>query len=86
MDLTSATDLLRLDLYKAIWLGVAEEMVLPDWLTRVGVLGLRPQMVRWPDGEEAVSQRGELIGLPLSWPIINIIHLWWVQSAITSAR
>ena len=85
-DLTSMTDLLPLDLWKAVWLGVAEGLRLPEWMMWVMVLGFGPQMVKWPDGEEAVSQRGELIGLPLSWPIINIIHLWWVQSAITSAR
>ena len=34
VDLTSATDLLPLDLCKAIWLGVVEGLGLPDWMTR----------------------------------------------------
>jgi len=44
-------------------------------MTQVGILGLGPQMVKWLDDEEAVSQRGGLMGLPLSSLILNIIHL-----------
>ena len=60
--LTSATDLLLLDLCKAVWLGLG----LPDWMMWDGVLGLGPQMVKWPDCEKAVSQWGVLMGLLLS--------------------
>ena len=44
-DLTSETDL-PLDLCKAVWLGVAEGLRLPDWMTQVKVLSLGPEMVK----------------------------------------
>ena len=70
-------DILPLHRCKAIWFGVVEGLGLPDWMTWVTVLGLGPQMVKWPDGEESFSKWGVLMGLPLSWSILCIIHLWW---------
>ena len=37
-DLTSTTDLLPLNLYKTVWLGVTKGQGLPVWMTRFGVL------------------------------------------------
>jgi hypothetical protein len=81
-DLTAATDMFPLDLVGAIVDGLVDA----DFLNEAEILALRrctgPQSVSWP-GDEApsVTRRGILMGLPTTWALLNLVHLfWWKES------
>lgn len=82
-DLTRATDLLPLDLVSAVVEGLSDS----GRLSKLEVDVLRaltgPQDLLYPSrGEEAVrTSRGILMGLPTSWCILSLIHLYWLDVA-----
>jgi hypothetical protein len=81
-DLTSASDLIPLDVAKAIVDGFEDsERFLPAELDGLR-LGTGPIEVTWPDGETKVTKRGILMGLPTTWSILCIYHGWAWQQAL----
>jgi hypothetical protein len=85
-DLTRATDLIPLDLAKAVVDGLADSGRLSSLEIDVLRLLTGPQLLRYP-GEEApiISSRGILMGLPTSWCVLSLIHLYWLDVAKTAA-
>nr|WAQ16867.1 RNA-dependent RNA polymerase [Saccharomyces cerevisiae YJM1199 virus N1199] len=85
-DLKSASDLIPFDVVEAILRGLARS----GRLDPVELEGLRvctgPQHLSWPDGREAVTSRGILMGLPTTWALLNLYHGWCWQVAIDHAR
>jgi len=82
-DLSRATDLLPLDLVQAL----VEGLVASGRFREGEVIGLRacsgPQSVSWPSlSTSAVSQRGILMGLPTSWGILCLYHLFILERAM----
>jgi hypothetical protein len=87
-DLTRATDLLPFDLVAAIVDGLQDS----GQFLKLEIDCLRlitgPQVIRYPPSSgiaEFTSQRGILMGLPTSWAILSIIHLFWWNRSIKSA-
>jgi hypothetical protein len=86
-DLTSATDLMPRDLCDALVCGVlvglslSEESV-PAKLLRAGTGNLN---CSWPNGKAAVTSRGILMGLPVSWPLLCIYNMWMHMRAWSEA-
>ncbi|AAC98925.1 RNA-dependent RNA polymerase [Saccharomyces 20S RNA narnavirus] len=80
-DMKSASDLIPLSVASAIVDGLeASGRLLP-----VEIAGLRactgPQHLVYPDGSEITTRRGILMGLPTTWAILNLMHLWCWDSA-----
>jgi hypothetical protein len=77
-DLTRATDLLPHDLVAAIVDGLAESGKLSDLEVEVLRALTGPQILAYGD-KTITSSRGILMGLPTSWVLLSIIHLWWMD-------
>jgi len=85
-DLTAATDLLPLDLCASLIDGLQAS----GRFTQMEIEALRiltgPQRIRYGPSQgdcEITSQGGVLMGLPVSWCILSLIHIFWWESAIT---
>jgi len=95
-DLTKATDGLSQAAIAAVWEGVCDGAGLPDDVRRLGRLVLGPQVVRYTELEEATgkeegeltitSVRGCLMGLPLSWFILNLVNLWAAEDSVAEVQ
>jgi hypothetical protein len=90
-DLTAATDLLPHDLVQSIVDGLAESGKFEPWEITSLRLGTGPQNVNWPSSAHAgekgrtspvLTSRGILMGLPTSWAILNLVHLFWWHEAL----
>lgn len=84
-DLTRATDLLPLDLCKAVVDGLEDSGKLSPEEVSVLRLLTGPQRLRY-GSEEVVSSRGVLMGLPTSWTVLSLIHLWWIDEVRSTTR
>jgi len=86
-DLKTATDLISLQTFQAIWKGISHSSVgntLPPWTLKVMELALGPQTISYPSlpGEPHIrSKRGALMGLPSTWPFLCLANLFWWHSA-----
>nr|QHD64826.1 RdRp [Erysiphe necator associated narnavirus 3] len=80
-DLTAASDRIPSDLLKAILLGVLEHSQYPLGLTTQDVMdmALGPYVLHYPDGSQVETQQGVLMGLPTTWPLLCLVHLFWVD-------
>jgi len=79
-DLSSASDRLPLDLVEAVvdglilgWKGLP-----PVWSEALRSL-TGPQLLTYPNGRVVNSERGVLMGLGPTWPILSLVHLAWVD-------
>nr|UYL95377.1 MAG: RNA-dependent RNA polymerase [Rizhao Narna tick virus 1] len=81
-DLTAATDRLPLDLVRGVVDGLVDgwEGLPPVWAEALYAL-TGSQKLQYPWGQEVTSQSGVLMGLGPSWPLMSIIHAWWVDLA-----
>ncbi|QJT93752.1 RNA-dependent RNA polymerase [Erysiphe necator associated narnavirus 20] len=82
-DLTMATDGFTREAIYAVWEGVCEGAGLPEDVRSLGYLVLGPMRIEYdglPPIEETVG--GCLMGLPLSWFILNLINLWACESSV----
>lgn len=79
-DLTRATDLLPLEAMEAVIEGLRQSGRLsPLELSILTVLN-GPQRLAYGD-VEVVSSRGCLMGLPTSWCMLSLIHLFWLSES-----
>jgi hypothetical protein len=88
-DLTTATDRLPLDLIKAVINGIFSSDIaedFPPWVKKAVLSLTGSQLLTYPDGSSIETMSGLLMGLPISWPILNIIHLSWVTWAWSDYR
>lgn len=81
-DLKAATDLIGRETYEAIVDGILssdEGLNLPSWARFLYRLCIGPQRLIYPDlRKNALSQRGALMGLPTTWPLLCLANLaWW---------
>jgi len=81
-DLKSATDLLPLDLVAAIVSGLEDSGKVPAWEIEVLRVLTGPQDLVYPDGDQVRTSRGILMGLPTSWALLSLIHLWWWNDSV----
>lgn len=93
-DLTAASDLLPLDLVSALVegfiegsaLGKEEDQTAPFLASLFRVL-TGPQYVTWESGpykenlEHEWTKRGILMGLPTTWFLLNLTHLFWIEES-----
>jgi len=86
-DLSVATDRLPHDLVGQVVNGlIAGWKGLPDVWGEALVALTGPQVLTYPWGQTVTSRRGVLMGLGPSWPIMSIIHLFWVDYAASLGR
>lgn len=84
-DLTRASDLLPLDLVKSIVEGLIDSGRFTNVECEVMRLLVGPQLLTYDDGLNIapfVSKRGILMGLPITWAILSLVHLFWWDYAI----
>lgn len=81
-DLTRATDLLPLELVSAVIDGLEDSGRFPAWEVRILRLLTGPQEISYPDGTKIVSDRGILMGLPVTWALLSLVHTFWWDTAI----
>jgi hypothetical protein len=84
-DLTAATDYMPFHLTQAIWMGLCTGLGidLEDRFVKIGHKLLGSVAVTYPDGPDGrpvapylrESKRGCMMGLPLSWTILNLYNL-----------
>jgi len=91
-DMTMATDGIYQEVYRACWYGIADAIELSPKARALGALAIGPQRMKWPilgkDGKtvdyvEGVTSRGAPMGNPLPWSLLNIIHRWAAETAIS---
>jgi len=86
-DLTTATDLLPRSLQEAIVEGLCDGSDASAshrrlLLSTVGSFVLEyPIIEGYPHLADLVTLSGQLMGLPPSWPLLNVTHLFWVDLA-----
>lgn len=80
-DLTRASDLLPLSLVDAILGGLQDSGRFPPVEVEALRLVLGPQRVQFGESTET-TKRGILMGLPCTWAILSLIHLWWWDEAV----
>nr|WAK75253.1 MAG: RNA-dependent RNA polymerase [Narnaviridae sp.] len=80
-DLTRATDLLPHDLVSAVVEGLGDSKKLSPLEMKILRLLSGPQELHYPDKSSIVSTRGILMGLPTTWSLLSIIHLFWLDQA-----
>ncbi|QJT93748.1 RNA-dependent RNA polymerase [Erysiphe necator associated narnavirus 16] len=79
-DLTAATDRLPHDLIFAIVSGIVDGWDgLPDLWSEALFALTGPQVLSYPWGQEITSSCGILMGLGPSWPVMSVIHAWWME-------
>lgn len=83
-DFKSASDLLPLDLCRAI----VDGLILSDKFTTGEAVALQTVVrgveCHWPD-KVAITRRGILMGCPTTWGLLNICHLFWWAEALRGA-
>jgi hypothetical protein len=85
-DLTRATDLLPFDLVKAVVDGLEDSGKLSKMEIDILRTLTGPQDLIYPGSKEPVtSSRGILMGLPTSWCVLSLIHLYWMDVAKAAA-
>lgn len=80
-DLSRASDLLPLDLISAIIDGLERSGKVPDYEIQALRVVAGPQIVDWGFGPE-LTKRGILMGLPCTWSMLSLVHLFWWTDAI----
>jgi hypothetical protein len=85
-DLTRATDLIPHDLAAAVVAGLRESNKLHPGEIKVLSRLTGPQHLLYPDGSTVTSSRGLLMGLPTSWAVLSLIHLWWCDETRKASR
>jgi hypothetical protein len=78
-DLTRATDLLPLDLLSAVIDGLEESGKLSGLEIRILRHLHGPQVLEYGIGDVLTTTRGSLMGLPTSWCLLSLVHLWWMD-------
>lgn len=85
-DLSVATDTLAISIAQALFRGYCKGARLQDKFLKTGLRLIGPMRVQYSDGTEFTSVRGILMGLPLSWFILNLTNLFCADSAIADVR
>jgi hypothetical protein len=85
-DLTRATDLLPHDLVSAVIDGLEASGKLSSAEVEILRLLCGSQEIVYPTlgGKTVKSTRGILMGLPTSWAMLSIIHLFWWEDSIAA--
>lgn len=81
-DLTAASDRIPDDLLRAIITGLFEGgMKLPPGVTREDFIAaaVGPYELHYRSGRVVTTQQGVLMGLPTTWPLLCLVHLFWVD-------
>nr|BBV14771.1 RNA dependent RNA polymerase [Barley aphid RNA virus 6] len=80
-DLTAASDLLPSDLIQAVVEAIVDSEILPPSFEPALRASVGVMKLVYPDGEEILSRRGILMGLPTTWTILSLIHLFIIEQA-----
>jgi len=83
-DLTAASDLLPHDLVESLVDGILDSRPLPDWARATFKALTGPMRIMYPWGEIVTTERGILMGLPLTWCLLSLTQLFWVEEAARS--
>jgi hypothetical protein len=78
-DLTRATDLLPLDLIAALVQGLQDSGRLSPLEIEVLRNLTGPQDLVYGKGDPVRTSRGILMGLPTSWVMLSLVHLFWID-------
>jgi hypothetical protein len=84
-DLSAATDSFAAWSIEAVWEGVCDGVGFDSDIRLIGRMLLGPMEVRYPEDSgigSFTSQAGCLMGLPLSWFVLNLINLWACEDAV----
>jgi len=88
-DLSAASDLLPLDLVEALVDGFVEGCAWESRDSRFMFELFRdltgPMLGSWSDGEGEIK-RGILMGLPTTWFLLNLVHLFWIDEAVSHPK
>lgn len=91
-DMTVATDGIYQSCYLAAWEGIAEATEMSDEAVKLGRMALGPQKLKWTlldnrfqprETLEKVTTRGALMGNPLPWSLLCVLHRWAAEMGIS---
>jgi len=85
-DLTAATDNLTFESSRALWSGYCDGIQAPEFFHQTGLDLLGPMYLTYPDNRQITTDRGALMGLPLSWFILCLANMWSADRAIRHVR
>jgi len=81
-DLSAASDRMSHEVSLALWFGLVRVLDEIDLETLSYCLG--PQILIYPEGTgitTRLSTNGILMGLPLTWVTLNLLHLFWIEES-----
>nr|UJQ92654.1 MAG: putative RNA-dependent RNA polymerase [Narnaviridae sp.] len=81
-DLTAATDTFHRDLVEALMKGLIRAVGLTGEFAELSLrLATGEYTLQYPDGSTVQTQRGILMGLPTTWPLLCLANLFWLDWA-----
>jgi hypothetical protein len=78
-DLSQATDRIAHWAAFAAWEGVGKVLGLPPQVIAIGKRTLGEHLIFLSDGTAFKNKQGILMGLPLVWPILNLLNMWCAE-------
>lgn len=86
LDLKNASDMMPQDLCLAGMRGICDGLAVPLWFRRIAMAAVGPRIMRYPDGLELFTQRGTLMGNPVTWPLLSLYVSWVIRSNVPGRR
>jgi hypothetical protein len=62
-------------------MGIIEATGIPNALGEVVLQSMGSQFLHYPDGQCLQTTKGILMGLPLTWITLSLLHIYWVDKA-----
>jgi len=85
-DLSAATDNLTFETSRSLWLGYCDGIQAPEDFRQIGLDLLGPMHLTYPDNRQITTDRGALMGLPITWFILCLANMWAADKAIRTVR
>lgn len=81
-DLSKASDLIPFWVSDAIWKALSEYLGLSPEEEFVVQSTISSQELRYPNQQTIISKQGLLMGLPLTWVTLSLLHLFWLDRSM----
>ncbi|ASA47306.1 RdRp [Point-Douro narna-like virus] len=82
-DLSAASDTLHGDLLQAIVEGLGDALgCTSKFMDEFTNAAVGSYTLSYPDGSTVTTQRGALMGLPTTWPLLCLTHLFWCDQSL----
>jgi len=88
-DMKVASDGIYMNVFQAAWEGICDALSLSAEVRQIGLLCTGPQRITYRIRgvvETVVSSRGSMMGNPLTFALLNVVHGWAADEAVWRFR